>query len=71
MKATSCNRPLRSIVRHACHSECSVMQAWDREVGARDLGVSMALGDGGEVADKDDLGCLYIKRVNAKLGLPF
>ena len=47
------------------------MQAWDREVGARDLGVSVALGDGGEVADKDDLGCLYIKRVNAKLGLPF
>ena len=47
------------------------MQAWDREVGARDLGVSMAFGDGGEVADKDDLGCLYIKRVNAKLGLPF
>ena len=47
------------------------MQAWDREVGARDLGVSVALGDGGEVADKDDLGCLNNNRVKMKLALPF
>ena len=62
---------MRSIVRHACHSECSVMQAWDREVGARDLGVGVAFRDGGEVPDKYDLGCLYIKRVKEKFGLPF
>ena len=47
------------------------MQAWDREVGARDLGVRMAFRDGGEVPNKYDLGCLYIKVINAKLGLPF
>ena len=47
------------------------MQAWDREVGARDLGVSVALGDGGEVADEHDLGCLNINRVKMKLRLPF
>ena len=47
------------------------MQARDREVGARDLGVSVALGDGGEVADEHDLGCLNIKRVKMKLALPF
>ena len=47
------------------------MQAWDREVGARDLGVSVAFRDGGEVPDKYDLGCLYIKRVKGKFGLPF
>ena len=47
------------------------MQAWDREVGARDLGVGMAFRDGGEVPDKYDLGCLYINGVKAKFGLPF
>jgi hypothetical protein len=35
------------------------MEAWDREVCARDLGVGVALGHGREVLDQHDLGSLY------------
>jgi hypothetical protein len=36
-----------------------VVEAWDREVCARDLGVRVAFGHGREVLDQHDGGSLY------------
>ena len=48
-----------------------MVQAWDREVGARDLGIRVTFGDGGEVLDQHDLGSLYINQIYNLMLLPF